>query len=317
MVKAKRKGRDIWFFLMFYKSSNLAQSMGKYLTMAEYLQDVFHGKVRKIAVDAGLGCPGRCAYCSNAAFSPRYAYRSRKSITQQLEDGISFSAHKGEAAGYLAYFQSYTNTYGSLEKLAALYEEALSYPGVLGLVIATRPDCISPDLTDWLEERFGNKASASHPYLLVEIGIESTLDRTLEAVHRGHTWECARQTILELSERGIDTGVHLILGLPGESHTEFMAHARAVSELPIKTLKLHQLQILEGTRFAEMYRSNPEQFDLFTPQSYAETVRDFIKELRPGIALDRFVSEAPQDMVIAPCWGLKPSEFDALLNRLL
>lgn len=284
-----------------------------YLKMGEYLQSVFHGKVRKIAVDAGLGCPGRCAYCSNAAFSPSYSFRSGRSVSAQLADGIRFSERKGKAMGYLAYFQSYTNTFGSLDRLVELYEEALAYPGVLGLVIATRPDCISPQLMDWMQGRSGSSAGKEHPYLLVEIGVESTLDRTLEAVGRGHTWECARQTILELDRRGINTGAHLILGLPGETHDDFIAHARALSALPLKTLKLHQLQIIEGTPFAREYRDNPEQFSLFTPQSYAQTVRDFLSFLRPGIALDRFVSEAPQSMVIAPRWGMKPGEFESLL----
>ncbi|MCQ2083774.1 MAG: TIGR01212 family radical SAM protein [Bacteroidaceae bacterium] len=286
--------------------------MGAYLTMGEYLQTVFNGKVRKIAVDAGLGCPGRCAYCSNAAFSPAYSYHSGKSISEQLEAGIRFSERKGKVTGYLAYFQSYTNTYGATDRLVRLYEEALSYPGVLGLVIATRPDCISPDIMDWMQSRFGNGASQPHQYLLVEIGVESTLDRTLQAVGRGHTWECTRRTIMELDRRGINTGAHLILGLPGETHDDFLAHARALSALPLKTLKLHQLQILKDTRFAREYMTDPESFNLFTPQSYACVVRDFLDCLRPGIALDRFVSEAPQEMVIAPRWGLKPSEFESL-----
>lgn len=287
--------------------------MFKYLKFGDYLQAVFGGKVRKIAVDAGLGCPGRCAYCSNAAFSPSYSYHSGKSISDQLADGIRFSERKGAVLGYLAYFQSYTNTYGEFGRMVDMYEEALAYPGVLGLVIATRPDCIGPELMDWLQERFGNSAPQSHPYLLVEIGIESTIDRTLQSVGRGHTWECARQTVLELDRRGINTGAHLILGLPGETHEDFMAHARALSALPIKTLKLHQLQILKGTRFAQQYEANPESFNLFTPQTYAQTVRDFLSELRPGIALDRFVSEAPQNMVIAPRWGIKPAEFEAMI----
>ena len=297
-----------------------------YRTMNDYLSKVFPGRVIKIAVNAGLGCPNRdgtlghdgCIYCNNLSFNPAYAANDLSgSITAQLEKGILFNSRKGECYGYLAYFQSYTNTYGPTDRLIKLYEEALKYPDVKGLVIATRPDCIKPDLADWFEKRFGKQAPYGHPHLLVEIGIESTNDRTLELINRHHTYQCAVDCINDLNERGIDTGAHLILGLPGETEQDYMTHAERVSALPIKTLKLHQLQVVKGTRLAQMYQDNPSQIKLFTAQEYAETVARFIRTARKDLYYDRFVSETPPSMLIAPAWGLKPQAFNLLLDKMI
>lgn len=284
--------------------------MLQYRTISDFFSEFFPGRVQKIPVNAGLGCPGRCIYCNNASFQPSYA---RGSISSQLEAGIRFCSSKAAPGGYLAYFQSYSNTFGPTEKLIALYEEALSFPGVVGLVIATRPDCLETDLLDWMEKRFGAKASENHPFLLVELGIESTKDETLVLINRGHDFNCSRQAVIELDRRGILVGAHLILGLPGESSDDFSEHARRLSELPLSTLKLHQLQIIKGTPLADMYLADKSLVHPFTAEEYADAVRSFLKELRPDIAIDRFVSEAPRDMNIAPSWGLKPSEFTGLL----
>ena len=294
----------------------------RYRTMNDYLSGVFPGRVIKIAVNAGLGCPNRdgtlgrdgCIYCNNLSFNPSYAAADATgSITAQLEKGIKFNSRKGECYGYLAYFQSYTNTYGPTRQLIELYEEALRFPGVKGLVIATRPDCIKPDLADWFEQRFGRKAPAGHPHLLVEIGIESTLDRTLQLINRHHTFQCASDCINDLYERGIDTGAHLILGLPGETEQDWTSHANRISALPIKTLKLHQLQVVKGTALARMYEQEP--FKLFTAQEYAQVVRDFINAARKDLFYDRFVSETPQSLLIAPSWGIKPQIFNQMLQK--
>ena len=291
--------------------------------MIEYLAGVFPGRVIKIAVNAGLGCPNRdgtlgsdgCIYCNNLSFNPAYAASDATgSISAQIEKGIRFNSRKGDCYGYLAYFQSYTNTYGLTDRLIGLYEEALKYPGVKGLVIATRPDCINPDLADWFERRFGRKAPLDHPHLLIEIGVESTLDRTLELINRHHTFGCTQDCINDLNQRGIDIGVHLILGLPGETEQDYMTHAQRISALPIKTLKLHQLHVVKGTKLAQLYQADPSQFKLFTAQEYADVVSLFIKAARSDIYYDRFVSETPPSMLIAPAWGLKPQEFNRLLK---
>ena len=297
-----------------------------YKTINDYLSGVFPGRVIKIAVNAGLGCPNRdgtlghdgCIYCNNLSFNPAYAANDLSgSITMQLAEGVKFNSRKSECYGYLTYFQSYTNTYGSTDRLIGLYEEALKFPGVKGLVIATRPDCIKPDLADWFENRFGRKASQDHPHLLVEIGIESTNDSTLELINRHHTFQCAADCINDLNERGIDTGAHLILGLPGETEQDFMAHAVRVSALPVKTLKLHQLQVVKGTKLAQQYLSDPSQIKLFTAQEYALVVARFIQTARKDLYYDRFVSETPPSMLIAPAWGLKPQEWTKLLDKQL
>jgi len=293
----------------------------EYRTMNDYLSGVFPGRVIKIAVNAGLGCPNRdgtlgrdgCIYCNNLSFNPSYAANDLSGgITAQLEKGVRFNSRKGECYGYLAYFQSYTNTYGPTGRLIELYEEALRFPGVKGLVIATRPDCIKPDLADWFELRFGRLAPSGHPHLLVEIGIESTLDRTLQLINRHHTFQCASDCINDLYQRGIDTGAHLILGLPGETEKDYMEHADRISALPIKTLKLHQLQVVKGTALARMYEKEP--FKLFTAQEYAQVVRDFINAARKDLYYDRFVSETPQSMLIAPAWGIKPHSFNKMIQ---
>lgn len=277
------------------------------------------GKVRKIAVNAGLGCPNRdgtvgtggCVFCNNEAFCPSYT-SSAKTITEQIEDGIRFFAHKGKADSYLVYFQSFSNTYGETDKLISLYEEALAYPGVSGLVIATRPDCLKPDLLDYLERRFVGEDA---PFLLVELGVETTNDDTLRLINRGHDFACSRRAVMELHKRGIAAGAHVILGLPGETEADFLDHARRLSELPISTIKLHQLQVIKGTRLADMYKENPETVKLMSPEEYASAVSRFLSVLREDIYLDRFVSETPKDMVLAPSWGLKPSEFVSLLSK--
>lgn len=292
-------------------------------TVSDYFEEVFHAKVRKIAVNAGLGCPNRdgrlgtrgCAYCNNEAFTPSYAFGASGSITRQLEEGIRFSSIKGDTWGYLAYFQSFSNTYGPTEKLIRIYEEALSYPGIKGLVLATRPDCLAPDLLDYFEKRFGRLAPEGHPHLLIEIGVESTKDETLALIGRGHDFNCVRNAVIELARRGIDCGAHVILGLPGEDIDDYISHAEKLSSLPLKTVKLHQLQIIKGTVLADRYIKAPGSLKLFTPEEYAVAVKAFLSGLDPGIAIDRLVSETPQHLLIAPRWGMKPAQFAELLKK--
>lgn len=290
-------------------------------TVSEYFRERLGRRAQKIAVDAGLGCPNRdgtlgtggCIYCNNAAFNPGYAAGSGHSIRQQLEDGRKFFARKaGEDTAFLAYFQSWTNTYGDTDNLIRLYEEALSCPGIEGIVIATRPDCLKQDLADWFAERFTGEGS---PFLLVELGVETTNDETLRRINRGHDFACTRETICSLAAKGIPVGVHVILGLPGETQNDFDLHAERLSELPISTLKLHQMQVIKGTTLEKLYAEDPSCLTLFTPESYVTAAARFISRLRPDIALDRMVSETPPDQLIAPRWGLKPDIITSMIEK--
>ena len=290
----------------------------RYREFGDFLRERFPFKAQKIAINAGFTCPNRdgskgrggCTYCNNQTFNPSYC-QTDKSVTDQLAEGVRFFSRKYPEMRYLAYFQAYTSTYGELERLERLYEEALGYPGVVGLVIGTRPDCMPDRLLDYLTRL------SERVLVLVEYGVESTLDRTLRRINRGHDFAEAEEAIRRTAARGIAVGAHLILGLPGESRDEILGHADRLSELPLTTLKLHQLQLIRHTRMALEFERQPEDFHLFTADEYIDLAIDFIERLDPAIALERFVSQSPKDLLIAPDWGLKNYEFTARVNRRL
>lgn len=287
-----------------------------YNEFGTYLRQQFGGKVQKITIDAGFTCPNRdgkvgrggCTFCNNQTFNPAYCHRNR-SVAEQMKEGISFFAHKYPEMKYLAYFQAYTNTYGSLDVLKLRYNEALSVDGCVGLVIGTRPDCMPDDLLDYLAD-LGKKT-----FVLVEYGIESTNDVTLKRINRGHDYACAVDAVVRTAARGIPVGAHIILGLPGEGREELMRQAAKLSELPLTTLKLHQLQLIHGTRMAEEYALAPEEFSLFSVEDYIETVVDYVERLRPNMVLERFASQSPKELLIAPDWGLKNYELVEKIKR--
>lgn len=295
------------------------QSAAPYVDFATFLSRFFLGqKVQKITITAGFTCPtrdgsmgkGGCTYCNNKSFSPNYAAKLRP-ITEQIDKGISFFRKKYPEMKYLAYFQSYTNTYGEVADCIAKYEEALAHPDVVGLIIGTRPDCMPEPLLEYLSEL------AKRTFLLIEYGVESTWDKTLERIQRGHTWQESVDTIQRTHEAGILVGAHIILGLPGESREEMIAHAERLSRLPITTLKIHQLQIIRGTIMAGEYLRSPSDFHLFTEEEYIELCVDFVHHLRSDIVLERFVSQSPQELLLAPRWGWKNYEFTAKIRRAL
>jgi radical SAM protein (TIGR01212 family) len=275
-----------------------------------------YNKVQKLSVDAGFTCPNRdgrlsaggCTFCDNRTFSPRYTDRKR-SVTEQLEDGKRFFARKYPEMQYFAYFQSFTGTYDTLDRLRSLYEEALAVPDVVGIIIGTRPDCVSDELLDYLADL------SRRVFVMVEYGVESANDDTLRRINRGHTFECSCDAIVRTHQRGIYTGAHVILGLPGEDAAESLRQAPLISRLPIDVLKLHQLQVVRGTRLAREYAEHP--FPLYTVDEYIDLVIRYISLLRPDIALDRFVSQCPPELLIAPRWGLKNHEFADLLRARL
>ena len=275
-------------------------------TYADYCRRLFGRPMQKLTIDAGFSCPNRdgtvgtggCTFCNNEAFSPFYCH-AQKSITQQLDEGIHFHAHRlRQGTGFLAYFQSYSNTYAPLPVLRELYEEALAHPKVSGVVIGTRPDCVDAEKLDYLA------SLARRHYVMVEYGIESCYDRTLAAIRRGHDYACTLAAIAATAERGIACGGHLILGLPGESREEMVAEAEMLSRLPLATLKLHQLQVLKGSQLGREYQRRPECLPPpFELNEYVGLVCDFLERLRPDIVVERFAASVPPRMQADPARG--------------
>ena len=284
---------------------------------SEYLKAKFPDfKVQKISVNAGFTCPNRdgskgrggCIYCNNASFTPGYCDQF-SSITNQIEEGKWFFARKYPTMRYLAYFQSYTNSYADIDIVISRYQEALSVPDVEGLIIATRPDCMPDEVLEYLQHVSKEK------FVFIEYGAESCNNTVLERVNRCHTWQDTVATVERTHKYGLDCGLHLILGLPTEARDSMMQSAKEVSLLPIKSLKLHQLQIIRGTHLAKEYAADPQIVHLYDIDEYILLVSDFIERLRPDIALDRFVSQCPPEFLIAPRWGIKNYEFTAKLIK--
>ena len=295
------------------------QFIGKrYNDYGSYIRMKFGERVQKISIDIGFSCPNRdgskgyggCTYCNNNSFNPDYC-EPEVSISDQLKTGMEFFNRKGKTLKFLAYFQAYTNTYADVAVLREMYLEALSVPGVIGLVIGTRPDCISDEVIDSLAE------IAQDYYVSLEFGVESTNERTLLEVNRCHTHLETIATYQRCANRGIELGAHIILGLPGENREDLLNHAKSLSELPITTLKLHHLQIVKGAVMAAQYKKTPEKFKLFDLQDYIELVAEFIQLLHPDIIIERFISEAPRELLVAPKWGFKNYEVVTKIDRYL
>lgn len=281
-----------------------------------WIRRQFEFRVQKISIDAGFTCPNRdgristggCIYCDNRTFNPSYCQR-RLSVSNQLAEGKQFFARKYPDMKYLAYFQAFTNTYAPIAQLKALYEEALQVEDIVGIVIGTRPDCVSDELLDYLAEL------NERTFVLVEYGIESTNNDTLLRINRGHSFEQSVSALERTHQRGLLTGAHIILGLPGEDAAESLRQAPILSQLPIDILKIHQMQIIRGTRLAEEFEREP--FHIYTVDEYIELIAQYIQRLRPDLVLERFVSQSPKELLIAPHWGLKNYEFtNKLVNYL-
>lgn len=292
----------------------------RYNTYSGYFRRTFGGRVQKLTIDAGFTCPNRdgtvgtggCTYCNNDAFNPSYC-NSVKPILQQVEEGIEFHANRyRRAENFLAYFQAFSNTHAPLEKLKEIYAQALAHPKVVGLVIGTRPDCIDEAKLDYLAEL------AQHHYVIVEYGIESCHNQTLKRINRGHTYEQAEWAIRETAKRGIRTGAHLIFGLPGESREQMLSEAAIISQLPLDTVKFHQLQIVTDTTMEKDFLAHPEQFQLFELQEYLSFLANFLEKFNPNIVVERFVNEVPPWFLVAPNWGsYRADQLGVMFEKLL
>ncbi|OQX78382.1 MAG: TIGR01212 family radical SAM protein [Bacteroidetes bacterium 4484_249] len=292
----------------------------RFNSYSEYFKKQFGERVQKVSIDAGFTCPNRdgslatrgCTYCNNDAFNPSYC-DPKKPVAQQLNEGIEFHLKRyRRAKKYLAYFQTYSNTYAPLEKLEEMYSEALKHPGIIGLVIGTRPDCIDDEKLDWFGEL------AQKYYIIIEYGIESCYNKTLEKINRQHTFEQSVEAIEKTASRGIKTGAHIIFGLPGESREEMLKEAEILSELPINNIKFHQLQIIKNTAMAREYENNHSGFNLFSLEDYVDFIIKFIERLNPEFIIERFTGEVPPRFLSGPNWGLiRNDEINRLIeNRL-
>jgi hypothetical protein len=289
-----------------------------YKDYSDYLAEIFDGKVQKLSIDADFGCPNRdgtigtggCTYCNNRTFSPDFAKR-KLDVSGQLAAGKKFFARKYPSMRYLAYFQSYTNTYDSPERLMQLYREALAVDDVVGLIIGTRPDCMPDELLEGLKE-----LNTTQP-VFIEYGAESSHNRTLELINRCHTWEQTIDAVKRTADAGLHVGLHLIMGLPGETTEMMLETIDRINELPVQTIKLHQLQIIRGTKLARDIADGLYSVTDFTVEQYIDLCCEVIRRLRKGIAIERFVSQSPANMLISPRWGLKNYQFTNLLHNKL
>ena len=292
-----------------------------YNSYAAYFRRLFGSRVQKVAVNAGFTCPNRdgkvstggCTFCNNSAFTPSYCIPT-KSVAQQIEEGIEFHRRRYRTASrYLAYFQSFSNTYAPLEILQDVYSQALDNPLVAGIVVGTRPDCIDEQKLDYFA------SLARTHYVALEYGIESTDDAVLASINRGHDYATAVRAVEMTAERGIHCGAHFILGLPGQSDEDLIAQTDKINALPLTTVKFHQLQVFRGTTMAEQYDNNPEQFRFWTVDEYIELFSEILSRLRPDIVVERFASEAPPRYHYGRNWGLVRNEtlWTMLEKRLL
>ena len=287
-----------------------------YRDFADFLAGYFPYKVQKLAINAGFTCPNRdgskgiggCTYCNNQTFNPSYC-APRLSVAEQIEEGKSFFGRKYPDMRYLAYFQAYTNTHGDIDRLMALYREALAQPMVEGLIIGTRPDCVPDKLLDELESLSREK------FVMIEYGAETSHNVTLDRINRCHTWEDTVDAVTRTVARHIPVGLHLIIGLPGEDDQMILETIDRISALPIDTVKLHQLQLIRGTRMARDIEQGLYDVPVFTADSYIDLCCRIIERISPSIAIERFVSQSSDNLLISPRWGLKNYQFTNLLNN--
>ena len=309
----------------------------RYNSFVGYFKRKYGERLQKIVLDAGFTCPNRdgkvgrggCTYCDNAAFHPAYS-TAGKSLHQQMDEGIEFHKVRYRTTEhYLAYFQSFSNTYAPLSRLKQLYEEALAHPQVVGIVIGTRPDCVDEEKLDYLAELSQGKVmkgwsrsidgeERTAPIVIVEYGIESCYDVTLRRINRGHDFETARRAVEMTAGRGLDVGAHFILGLPGETREMMLEGCTLINALPLRSVKFHQLQIVKGTRMEQEYSDSPHDFVKFPLDGYIDFFSDMLERLRPDLYIERIAGEVPPRFVNETPWGLiRNVELLRLLDRRL
>lgn len=322
----------------FEKKQHLFPEGKRYSSFVGYFKKTYGERLQKIVLDAGFTCPNRdgkvgrggCTYCDNAAFHPSYS-TAGKSLHQQMDEGIEFHKVRYRTTEhYLAYFQAFSNTYAPLERLRSLYEEALSHPQVVGIVIGTRPDCVNEEkldyladladghiLSDWVRT-MADGTIRRKPIVILEYGVESCYDSTLKRINRGHDFSTAERAIRMTADRGLDVGIHMILGLPGESRQAMLEACDILNALPVRSIKFHQLQIVKGTRMEKEYQQHPQDFERFSLEDYLDFFTDILERLRPDIYIERIAGEVPPRFVAETPWGLiRNAELLKLLDKHL
>jgi radical SAM protein (TIGR01212 family) len=287
-----------------------------YRTYRQYLKNKYHKRLQKISIDAGFSCPNRdgtkskggCTYCIPRSFTPAYI-DSVEPIPIQLEKGKRLLKKRYKPDAYIAYFQSFSNTYASLEELKTLYLQALSDPEVEGIAIGTRPDCVDEDKLAFLADL------SRHYDVTIEYGLETSHQKTLDRVNRQDTVQNFRETVRLTASHGIQMGVHVILGLPGETEPMMIETADFIASLPLKFVKIHHLHLVKGTLLAREYEDNP--FPLFDLDDYLRVAAEFIRHLSPDMVLQRVVGETHPRHLIGPNWGLRSYEVSHMLEKLM
>ena len=275
----------------------------RYYSLNSYFRKTFGQRVHKISLDAGLSCPNRdgtlsydgCIYC-NAQGSGTNAHQKGLSIREQLERSKVYVRKRFKTDKYIAYFQSYSNTYASVHHLRKLYDEALSVDGVVGLSIGTRPDCIDTAVLELLA------GYASRHHIWLEYGLQSANDQTLRYINRGHDWRCFEQAVMASKDRGINLCAHVILGLPGETQKDNLRTAQALADLGIDAVKLHLLYVIRGTAMERLYRRGAYQ--CLSMERYAEWVSDFLSNLPASTVIQRLTGDPHPRELVAPLWAM-------------
>jgi len=288
----------------------------RYYDLNTYLKKIFGCRVQKISLDAGLTCPNRdgsistggCIYC-NSRGSGTNAFKEGLSITEQINKGKTFLRRRYKAKKFIAYFQSFSNTYGPYEKLKELYEEALAIDDIVGLSIGTRPDCIDESILSLLEHYAKNKL------VWLEYGLQSIHDKTLEFINRGHDADCFKSALELTKDRGINICAHVILGLPFEDRADMLDTAGAVADMKIDGIKIHLLYVVKGTRMEKLYMEN--KYKCLKQEEYANLVCDFLELLPPGMVIQRLTGDPHPGELVAPEWSNRKSETLLLIKNIL
>lgn len=288
----------------------------RYYDLNTYFRNLFGCRVQKIAVDAGLTCPNRdgtlsaggCIYC-NARGSGTGAHASGLSVSRQLEQGKAYLSGRYQAKKFIAYFQSFTNTYAPVPMLRALWEEALTVPDVVGISVGTRPDCAGEAVLDLLEDM------SQRRLVWIEYGLQSVHNATLRLINRGHDFECFEGAVEATRKRSLNICAHVILGLPGENRDDMLETARVIGGMDIQGVKLHLLYVVKGTGLARLYRQG--EFRCLEQQEYVDLVCRFLELLPPRMVIQRLTGDPHPEELIAPDWSLRKTETLGLIKGRL